>query len=120
MTFSGLATIEENILLKKEVDRLKVEGTTISTATSDQLSQLRLEIEALKLKLRNEENVRRQAQKSLKDLQARYERLRNKQQSRKDKLDGSDLEDIQVFFTQLKFQLRYSLNLVLNLASTLD
>ena len=65
-------------------------------ATNDQLSQLRLEIEGLKLKLRNEENARRKAQKDLKELQSRYERQRAKLASKRGKVDGAEIEGIQV------------------------
>jgi len=94
----GLATIEENVLLKKEVDRIKVESGTITVATNDQLSQLRLEVEGLKLKLRNEENTRRKTQKELREALARLERARNKKRGAK--LDGTEIEDIQARYHQ--------------------
>ena len=75
-----------------------MESGTITVATNDQLSQLRLEVEGLKLKLRNEENTRRKTQKELREALARLERARNKKRGAK--LDGTEIEDIQARYHQ--------------------
>lgn len=75
-----------------------MESGTITIATNDQLSHLRLEIEGLKLKLRNEENARRKTQKELREALARLERARAKK--RGNKLETNEIEDIQAKYHQ--------------------
>ena len=41
--------MEENSLLKKEVDRLKIEAQAVTSSTNDHLVKLRNEIEELKV-----------------------------------------------------------------------
>jgi len=89
---NGYATVEENNLLKKEVERLKVEAHTVNSTTNDHLVQLRNEIEELKVKLKIEIDARKAAQKLSKELQMKNDKLRLRGNK---KFDGRELEDIQ-------------------------
>ena len=91
----GHATYEENNLLKRELERLKIESSTINSSTNDQLINLRNEIEELKVKLKIETDARKAAQKLAKELQLKNDKLRLRG-AKKGKFDGKELEEIQV------------------------
>ena len=93
--FLGHATYEENNLLKRELERLKIESSTINSSTNDQLIKLRNEIEELKVKLKLEIDARKAAQKLAKELQLKNDKLRLRG-AKKGKFDGKELEEIQV------------------------
>ena len=93
--YSGHATYEENNLLKRELERLKIESSTINSSTNDQLIKLRNEIEELKIKLKLETDARKAAQKLAKELQLKNDKLRLRG-AKKGKFDGKELEEIQV------------------------
>ena len=95
--YSGHATYEENNLLKRELERLKIESNTINSSTNDQLIKLRNEIEELKIKLKLETDARKAAQKLAKELQLKNDKLRLRG-AKKGKFDGKELEEIQVSY----------------------
>ena len=98
--YSGHATYEENNLLKRELERLKIESNTINSSTNDQLIKLRNEIEELKIKLKLETDARKAAQKLAKELQLKNDKLRLRG-AKKGKFDGKELEEIQVSYQGL-------------------
>jgi len=95
----GHATYEENNLLKRELERLKIETSTINSSTNDQLIKLRNEIEELKVKLKLEIDARKAAQKLAKELQLKNDKLRLRG-AKKGKFDGKELEEIQKRYHQ--------------------
>ena len=95
--YSGHATYEENNLLKRELERLKIESSTINSSTNNQLIKLRNEIEELKIKLKLETDARKAAQKLAKELQLKNDKLRLRG-AKKGKFDGKELEEIQVSY----------------------
>ena len=101
--FSGHATYEENNLLKRELERLKIESNTINSSTNDQLIKLRNEIEELKIKLKLETDARKAAQKLAKELQLKNDKLRLRG-AKKGKFDGKELEEIQVIQISRNFR----------------
>ena len=101
--YSGHATYEENNLLKRELERLKIESNTINSSTNDQLIKLRNEIEELKIKLKLETDARKAAQKLAKELQLKNDKLRLRG-AKKGKFDGKELEEIQVIQISRNFR----------------
>ena len=91
----GFAAAEENTLLKRELERLRMESNTVSSSTNDQLINLRNEIETLKAKLKVEIEARKAAQRLAKELQIKLDKLRLKG-AKKGKTDGREIEEIQV------------------------
>jgi len=90
----GFAAAEENTLLKRELERLRMESNTVSSSTNDQLINLRNEIETLKAKLKVEIEARKAAQRLAKELQIKLDKLRLKG-AKKGKTDGREIEEIQ-------------------------
>lgn len=82
-------------MLKRELERVKLETNTVSSSTNDQLINLRNEIEILKAKLKVEIEARKAAQRLAKELQMKLDKLRLKG-AKRGKTDGKEIEEIQV------------------------
>ena len=96
MLILGFASKEENTLLKRELERLKLESNTVSSSTNDQLINLRNEVDTLKAKLKVETEARKAAQRLAKELQIKLDKIRIKG-AKRGRTDDKEIEEIQVW-----------------------
>lgn len=82
-------------MLRREIENLKLQTSSVNSSANDQMINLRNEVETLKAKLRVEQDARKTAQGVSKELQMKLDRLRIKVAQKKAKFEIKDLEEIQ-------------------------